>query len=69
MERFRVTLGEGVWQRGRGCGPGRRGVAQGEGVWPRAKGCGPGGVAGGVQKLQKIFFFKILKNRHNTKKA
>ena len=50
-----VAEGEGVWPRGRGCDPGERGVA--EGVWQ------------GVQKLQKIFFFKILKNRHNTKKA
>ena len=54
MERFRVTLGEGVWQRGRGCGPGGGGVALG-------KGCGRGGVAGGAQKLQKIFCFQNFK--------
>ena len=47
---------EGMWPMGRGCGPGERGVTQG--VWQA-----------GLKNYKKYFFFKILKNRHNTKVA
>ena len=41
-----VAEGEGVWPRGRGCGPGERGVA--EGVWQ-----------GGSKITKNIFFSKF----------
>ena len=46
MERSRVTLVEGVCQRGRGRGPGEGGVA--EGVWQ-----------GGSKIVKNIFFSKF----------